>query len=219
MKLEGASPELRVLEKMPGLADEGLRSAMKVISEEHQEQGATLRLEQQRLIAKYGPDSSQAKTAAVRLDLNEQMKMGIKVHSARLGLRTPEASNDQFIVYGRVLNTDGDGLGGLQVAAVNQKSQAAAQTTTDDQGVFSLSISVAANTIRGSAGAVNVKETKGARAEPELRLLISDRRKKTLYLDQQTFQPASGRLSYREVVLSQVTDATEPKISGKTKRS
>lgn len=92
--------------------------------------------ERQRLSAKYGPDSPQVKTLAMRLELHDQMKVGIKIHKERLDLQTPDTSSDSFIVYGRVLNNEGDGLGGLHVAAIDEKAKIVASTGDRRSGKF-----------------------------------------------------------------------------------
>jgi len=219
MKTEiSAASDLEALAQAPLLADDVFRSAMKVISEEHKQHGDALQLEQQRIIAKYGPDSPQAKTAATRVDMHDQMKLGIKVHLERLSLKTPETSANSYIVYGRVLNTEADGLPKLEVSAVDLKAQVAARTATDDVGVFELPIP--------AGGAIKPKVASGAEVkdvpldtEAQLRLQVSDQRKRILYRDQETFQPAPGRLSYREIVVSQAPNPPGKKKSSAKRRA
>jgi hypothetical protein len=203
-KTAAAFTDLSTLEQSPAIVDQVVRSAMNTISDEHQLRADGLQLERQRLSAKYGPDSPQAKDAAARVGLHDQMKVGIKVQTERLNLRTPEPTSDSFIVYGRVLNSEGDGLEGLVVAAVDQKGQAIGRSDTDDQGVFELAIRDAGVAPQGSSGAIEATATSAAPdSQTELLLQVSDRRNRTLYRDQESFQLAAGRLSYREIVLSQ----------------
>lgn len=210
-KAAAASSDLSMLEQSPALVDQVIRSAMHAISEEHQQQADALQLERQRLSVKYGPDSAQARTSAMRLELHDQMKLGIKLQRERLSLKTPETSTNYYMVYGRVLNTEGDGLPKLEVSAVDLKSQVVAQTVTDDEGVFELPIPAAGTKPRIASG-IDVKDVP-LDTEAQLRLQVSDQRNKILYRDQEAFQPANGRLSYREIVVS---PAAKPKAKKKS---
>lgn len=197
--------DLEQLALVPGRADEVLQLGLQDMVDDHKELDGLLQIEQQRLIAKYGPESPQAKAAAVRLDVHEQMKMGIKIYSERLRVPTPEVSPDRFVVYGRVLCSEGEGLAGLSVAAVDQKSHAVDQATTDDQGAFELSFS-SADYLAPPSKTIDVEGLRGADETPTVRLEIADRRKKKLHRDEEPLEVTWGLRSYREIVLSKDPD-------------
>ena len=218
MKLElRATKDQERLVQAPKLADDVLQVGMLGIIEEHKELGEGLLIEQQRLIAKYGPESRQAKTAALRLDVHEQMKLGIKVYSERLTMRTPEPSPDGFIVYGRVLNSAGEGIAKVNVAALNPKSQPVDQATTDDEGAFELSLSTADTVGRAPSETIDVRGVRDSLDDKlQLRLEVSDRRKKTLYRDQEPFEITPGFRSYREINLEKEPGSTDKNSKAKS---
>ncbi len=219
--------DMNDLKSAPKLADDTLRSSLQLISDEHQEQDDSLRLEQQRLSLKYGQDSRQAKDAAARFEAHQQMRLGIKVHLERSQVQTPPRSTDNFIVYGRVIqDTDGEGVGGLIVAVIDSRSQPVAQDKTDARGNFQL-IMAATATLKLKDQAQGVIKNEVAapptEASVQLRLQVSDASKKRVYEDTEPFSPSQGRLSYREIILSaQIPAATvrpsknESRARGKT---
>jgi hypothetical protein len=212
-------PDLSALANAPKLADEALRSSLQLVSDRHQEQEASLKLEQQRLAFKYGQDSKQARTAAQRIEAHQQMRVGIKVHLERSKVQSPQRSPDNFILYGRVLQEDGEGVGALAVSAIDQKSQSIAQAKTDERGAFQLTIAPSATATATKSSAKEVIESEAAAtpwdAQMRLRLQVSDSRKKILFEDDEPFQPAQGRLSYREIVLSEQVPAARAGRAGK----
>lgn len=208
-----ATPDLEQLALAPKRADEVLRLGLQDTVAEHEELDELLRMEQQRLIAKYGAESPQAKNAAVRLDLHEQMNVGIKIYSERLSMRAPETSPDRFVIYGRVLSSEGEGLSNLIVAARDQKSKLVDQATTDDLGGFELSLSAADHLVQPSSETIDVAGLRGLDERLTLRLEVTDRRRKKLYSDEEPFEVIPGLRSYREIVLSKDPGATRTKKS------
>lgn len=203
--------DLSTFDQAPAFVDQVARTAMRSLSDEQQQRSDALQLERQRLSAKYGADSPQVASVAQRLELHDQVNVAIKVQKERFDLRTPDTSTDSLIVYGRVVDTAGEGLGGLTVSAIDEKAKIVATTETDDGGGFELPILTSAFTRKVASGAVEVEGTKeGLDEQADLRLQISDARKRTLYRDQEVFQPTPGKLSYREIVLAQPRPA--PKI-------
>jgi hypothetical protein len=202
-------PDLSALTGAPKLADEALRSSLQLISDEHEEQEASLKLEQQRLAVKYGQDSKQARNAVQRIEAHQQMRVGIKVHLERMKMQTPQRSADSFILYGRVLQDDGEGIGGLSVAAIDPKSQPIAQAKTDERGAFQMMIAPTAATVKASAKEVIESEASvdPLDAQMQLRLQVSDSRKRVLFEDNEPFPLGQGRVSYREIILSEKVPA------------
>jgi hypothetical protein len=119
-------------------------------SAENQRQNAALQLEQRRLDAKYGPTSVQVKQGSLALETHNQFRAGLEVFSERLSVPTPEPSEDRFVVYGRILNDEGAGRAGLSVSVESRDAKVVAKTTTNEKGVFELSIPTTGGSQRGA---------------------------------------------------------------------
>ena len=202
-------------EQTPALADEMWMLALTFIAVENQRQDAALQLEQRRLDAKYGPTSVQVREGILNLAMHNQFQAGIQVLSERLNVPTPEPSENRFVVYGRILNDEGCGRAGLSVSVESQDAKVVAKATTNEKGVFELSIPTTGGSQRGAA-AKGTKKRAAADEPLSLRLQISDRQKKILYRDKEVFQPTSGSLSFQEIVVS---EGPEPTKASRKKRS
>lgn len=174
-------------------ADKALVSIAESISENYEMQESSFKLEQSRLAAKYGAGSQQAKMTQSRLDLLKRQRSEIKLHLGRFSVATPKTSADTFVVYGRIINQDGEGIRGLKVSVINKKLEAVGHDTTDENGLFSVSLHVA-----DSGAGTSGRDTLDLSAQ--LGLLVADQSEKTVWKDKGNFRPNPGRVLYREVI-------------------
>ncbi|MGA9772093.1 MAG: carboxypeptidase-like regulatory domain-containing protein [Blastocatellia bacterium] len=173
-----------IFEEMFSRADKALVSIAESISENYELQESAFKLEQSRLAAKYGSDSQQAKMIQSRLDLLSRQRSEIKLQLGRFSVATPKTSADTFVVYGRIINQDGDGISGLKVSVINKKLETVGHDTTDENGLFNVSLPVADD------------------LSAQLGLRVADKNEKTVWKDKGNFSPTPGRVLYREVVAS-----------------
>jgi hypothetical protein len=199
------------------------------LDQSHQQQDAALKFEQNRIVSRYGSDSAKAKAIQARVTAHATRGLTIAAEVKRAQVSVPEPAADQYVIYGFVRDSSGEGLKGIRIAAAGSKSKALASTVTGPQGGFELRVPAAAVSPSGkSSAAARAQDAQGAKVTADaeeterikragtiemggkghsvppvrsFQLVLTNNAKKTTYRYPEIFEPKGGFLAYREIAV------------------
>lgn len=172
------------LKQAIALGSKSRRDALNLTAKTWDGRLAALTAEQARLAAKYGPRSSRAKGAQIRVDMHKALRTEILAELTRTSMKTPAPVQNQFILYGRVLDKNGNGLPAIPLVAQDINGGGLAQSTTDQSGAFELDVPAQAGLETGTTF--------------QFRTVVANAR-----IAAETFDVPTGGLAYREYVIAQ----------------
>jgi len=171
------------LKQAIALGSKSRRDALNLTAKTWDGRLAALTAEQARLAAKYGPKSSRAKGAQIRLEMHQALRTEILAELARTSMKTPTPVQNQFIVYGRALDKNANAIPGVALSAQDANGGGLAQSATDQSGAFELDVPAPAGLEVG--GTFTFK------------IMMANAR--TAF---ETFSVPAGGLAYREYVIA-----------------
>lgn len=158
-------------------------------------QTTAMQTEQKRLTQKYGAGSTQADDAAARLNILTQESAALTADITRASTPTPALTADAFVIYGYILDADGDGLSGAKVTANRDDGTALANAKADSKGFYVLKIPLS-----GKAAAASVKTVdESSTPKPIALQLIVTRKNTPPYTYPELLVGVGGRMAYREI--------------------
>src|SRR5215813_3771590 len=113
-----------------------LRLAMSLSTAEK----TAMQTEHARLVKKYGENSRQAVEAAARITVIETENASLAAQVIRAGIPIPATAADEFVVYGRVLDTKGTSVTDARLTAVDGSGASLAKASVGSQGVYELRV-------------------------------------------------------------------------------
>jgi len=128
------------LKQAIALGSKSRRDALNLTAKTWDGRLAALTAEQARLAAKYGPKSSRAKGAQIRVDMHQALRIEILAELARTSMKTLTPVQNQFIVYGRVLDKNANAIPGVALAALDAKGAKLVEAVSDPSGAFELDV-------------------------------------------------------------------------------
>jgi|SRR5215510_114672 len=167
-------------------ADQACLAFARAMTQGHDATEKTEQFEAARIAAKYGEDSQRAKEARLLADRHAAEALHWALEQARASRDIPKPEPDHWIVFGMVLDAEGQRVGGARVTAVAEKRGETAHTSTNKDGEYELRIS----------------------AEGRVRIQVSRRDGKAETLSKEIFQGEGGKLAYRDYVLPASTSYT-----------
>jgi hypothetical protein len=206
---------------MPQAADSIRRTQLQRLSDFSEAEGAAEEIELKRVAGKYGAVSPQAMAAAARLERLHLERASIRAEMVRQAIPTPESRPGSFVVYGRVLNPEGDALRRVTVIAVDTNGANLAKAVTGNLDVFQISIPVKKSTAVPKGGrTATERQEESATASVTFRLQISEPRSGLRFENDEVFQGVPDRLTYREIIVPKDAFRRAPKVktASKTKR-
>lgn len=161
------------------------------------EYNATLN-EQKRLIGKYGADSPQAGIAAERLSSLKQESAALTDSIVRASIPLPVIDDQTFVVYGRVLDSQGKEVTGARIAANAADGTTAASTTSRLQGRFEVRVPTVSKRKKSTKAATDELAASTANT---VQLAITTKSLPQPYIYPETLTVTAGRVCYREILL------------------
>jgi hypothetical protein len=158
---------------------------------------AAMQIEHARLMKKYGANSQQATEASGRVSALEQQRTGLASDVIRAATTTPAVEAGIFVVYGRVLDAQGNPVSGATVAAKGTNGSSLASSTSKSQGAFELRVPLGA-----SKDATKIDSLSAVTVSPvSFQLVVTSSSLELSYTAQEILSGVSGRLAYREITL------------------
>jgi hypothetical protein len=196
------------------------------LHDQHQAQGTALKIEQSRVVSRYGRNSAQAQVIQARTLAHAARTRAFTAEWRRTQVSVPQPSDNAFIVYGLVLDEAGGPLTGITVAATADACTTLAHTKSNRQGAFVLCVPLGSTAKPGKpAGAeedtkaVDTADAAGPKATPRTKrgdakaekgpspqvqsftLVLTDEAKTTTFRDPEVFAVKGRSLAYREIVM------------------
>jgi hypothetical protein len=160
-------------------------------------QRSAMEAEQKRLIEKYGAESPQASAAQNRIAMLDQESATLNDSITRAALPVPALDPESFVVYGRILDAAGIGVGGAKITANNAAGSALSSSTSKAQGIFELRIpsrSIRRKTGKGAAQPQDASPT-------TIQLVATGKNIQRAYAFPETMRWIAAGLAYREITL------------------
>lgn len=156
-----------------------------------------MQTESDRLTAKYGKNSQQAQDAAGRMTAQAQQQTIVASDLLRASVPVPVPEPGAFVVYGRVIDAQGNSVTGAKIVAAGTSGSSLASTSTKSQGTFELHVPL---TSRRKA---SIKTDKGSTDESTLnfKLVVSAKILDRPYTPPEVLTAVSERVAYREIGL------------------
>lgn len=175
-----------------------------------------------RLSAKLGDSHPRVIALQARIDTSTQLKRNLKVESMRAQTVTPQVESDNWLVHGRVLNTQLEAVSGVKVALYDRSAcpiETCGSEVTDRTGYFNLMLKRAVKTTRGvdelqtnAVGKAQASITTNATVNDNARnetntassdgfLYVLDKNNVILHRDKRPLAIGPGQTQYLEIVL------------------
>jgi len=164
-------------------------------------------VEQRRVAAKYGSASPQAQTAAARVSQLDMELEALTAEVVRQQTPTPATASDRFVVYGRVLNPNGQGRTKVTVAAIDSSQKALARAESGDLGRFEVMVplkrdaAVKPDVSIGQNAVTGTTEQVAPAAAMTFQLHLTQHKSKTSYMYDEIFTAVPGQMAYREITV------------------
>jgi hypothetical protein len=177
-------------DSMEKLRSEGLER-IKLL---HSIKNKALEKEQERLSTKLGAEHPRVKKMATRMQYSQGLFKDIDVEIEKAKIKFPSFDKNSWMVHGRVLDKDKNGIGGLTVGLYDEKGNCIKRLgygCTDKQGYFSI--------------IYRLKEGAESEVTESMKLFLytSDRNYRILYKDNEPLYLSIGQIDYREIYLSE----------------
>lgn len=172
----------------------GLKQAASLVAAEQ----AVMQTEAKRLEAKYGEKSKQAQEVLVLVGALGQQQASLAADVIRAGTPTPRVDPANFVVYGRILDAQGSGVSGAEVAAVDAHGSPLAEVATIAQGSFEMTVPLKSS--KRSAKAESA-DAAAAPAPVSFQLVVNAKNLERPYTSPETLTGVAGMLAYREINL------------------
>jgi hypothetical protein len=191
------------LDKVLDQADPQRQAALVQLSRLRSVKLATQQREHARLSEKLGTSHPRVKALARKREANTAMLREVNLDLARAETPAINASDDAWLLHGRVMDRQRQGVPGLTITLVDAKGgwvRELGYACTDQRGYFRLSVDSLKATDKPPAGRGQT-----------VKLRVSDRANKVLYTDMATLTPRPGQVDYREITLGEPpTDCRQP---------
>ena len=143
--------------------------------------------EEKTVVARYGADSLEAKSARRRLDVERRFDTAVKVETERTQAEAVSRNREALTIHGRLVNTRRLAVRPMTVSATDKQGKAVAYSVSDSNGYFALQIPASDNT-----------------RNENVTLLVSDENRAVFYRGTECFARVPGRIFYRELVIATV---------------
>jgi hypothetical protein len=163
--------------------------------------------ESKRLAKKYGENSKPATEATARTMSLAEQHASFTADAIRASIPTPALDASTFVVYGRVLDVQGNGVSNAKVAAMDPNGASLASSTTKHQGAFELRVPLQ------SRRKILKKEGEPAAADipVSFQLVVTEKSLERPYHSTEILTGASGRLAYRDITLPDTSKTAKTK--------
>jgi beta-lactam-binding protein with PASTA domain len=143
--------------------------------------------EEKTVVARYGADSPEAKSARRRLDVERRFDTAVKVETERTQAEVVSRNREALTIHGRLVNTRRLAVRPMTVSATDEQGKAVAYSVSDSNGYFALQIPASDNT-----------------RNENVTLRVSDENRAVFYRGTECFARVPGRIFYRELVIATV---------------
>ena len=143
--------------------------------------------EEKTVVARYGADSPEAKSARRRLDVERRFDTAVKVETERTQAEVVSRNREALTIHGRLVNPRRLAVRPMTVSATDEQGKAVAYSVSDSNGYFALQIPASDNT-----------------RNENVTLLVSDENRAVFYRGTECFARVPGRIFYRELVIATV---------------
>lgn len=199
------------------------------LHDQHLAQGIALKIEQSRVVSRYGRNSAEAHVIEARTLAHAARTRTFTAEWRRTQVSVPQPSDNAFIVYGLVLDEAGGPLTGITVAATADACTTLAHTKSNRQGAFVLCVPLGSTATPAGAEQdtkrVDTADAADPKATPRTKrgdakakkgpspqvqsftLVLTDEAKTATFRDPEVFAVKGGSLAYREIVMPTSTGA------------
>jgi beta-lactam-binding protein with PASTA domain len=143
--------------------------------------------EEKTVVARYGADSPEAKSARRRLDVERRFDTAVKVETERTQAEVVSRNREALTIHGRLVNPRRLAVRPMTVSATDEQGKAVAYSVSDSNGYFALQVPASDNT-----------------RNENVTLLVSDENRAVFYRGTECFARVPGRILYRELVIATV---------------
>jgi hypothetical protein len=169
----------------------------------HSVKNRALEKEHKRLSDKLGDNHPRVKKITARIKYNQGLFKDLDIEIEKAKIDVPSFDKNSWMVHGRVLDKDRNGISGLTVSLYDEGGnwiRKLGYGCTDEHGYFSI-----VYTSKESTEPEVTESTK-------LFLYVSDKNYRILYKDNEPLYIKIGKIDYREIYLSgeEVCSAPEP---------
>jgi len=200
------------LTAMPQMCDNIRATELQRLSDFSELEHTAAKAELKRLTAKYGAAAPQTLSAARSVERLDIERASIRAEIARQAIPAPDTRTDSFVIYGRVLDAEGEPLRKTTITAVGANGATLAKAAAGTNAVFKLSVPIR------QPGSTPKKEGSAAE-EPEIttptpltfQLQISRSKSRLVFKYDEVFQAMSDRLTFREILVPQEVITPAPK--------
>lgn len=143
--------------------------------------------EEKTVVARYGADSPEAKSARRRLEVERRFDTAVKVETERTQAEVVSRNREALTIHGRLVNPRRLAVRPMTVSATDEQGKAVAYSVSDSNGYFALQVPASDNT-----------------RNENVTLLVSDENRAVFYRGTECFARVPGRILYRELVIATV---------------
>ncbi len=170
--------------------------AIQAMSKAAQDQAAALKIEQSRVVNLYGANSHQAVLLEERIVEHSILISAIAAELQTSQVRVPQTSADEFVVYGRVLDSSGRPLKDMEVSATDPRGTILVNAVSDPNGRYELHVAAATPAVPAAAA-----DALKAAQPTTFQLVVSDKSRTTIVRPAETLKSSAGFLAYREITV------------------
>jgi len=164
-----------------------------------------------RLKAKYNADHPRVQKLERQMVAEHQAMVFARLERDKAAVDIPARVDDQFILIGHVRDLDGYPLRDYQVglyAKATAKAKAVVGDSTDECGVFKMSVPVAVgDPVAAEVVATHVVTVEKVQQPEPLYLMVRNTSGKIVHKDNNPIQPVANGLVHRDVIISEVSQA------------
>ncbi len=153
-----------------------------------------LEREQKRLTQKYGANHPRTQKVTRRLTYNRGLQQELDREIDRSKIQVPVIDADTWLVNGRVLTREGQGISELTISLFNEKNRWIRElgfTCTDERGYFAIAYSPQ----NASPEGVTIPDSQ------PLTLTVTDSDRQILHQEKRPLFVTLGAIDYREIIL------------------
>jgi hypothetical protein len=190
---------LKAVQKGGALRTQGIQDLSKSV----QDHAAALKVEQSRVITLHGAKSHQAILTNERLIQQSALSEAVAGELQQSQVRVPQPSSNEFIVYGRVLDSTGHALKGMEVSATDPSGSILVNALSDSNGRFELHVAAASSAPAAAGEAAPVisprKKRSPRKRPPTFQLVVVDKKRATILRSPEILTATAGKMANREV--------------------
>ncbi len=153
----------------------------------------SLAREERTVVARFGADSPEAKSARSRLEVEQRFDTAVKVETQRTQAEVVSRNPEALTIHGRLVNPRRLAVRPMTVSATDNQGKAVAYSVSDSNGYFALQVPASDNT-----------------RNENVTLLVSDENRAVFYQGAECFARVPGSIFYREIVIATTVPIPQP---------